>query len=59
MDIYHLETLTVSLLSEEALELANHLGSPHAEWSFNLPQLLNEEEMAVFAKVGQSTLYHP
>lgn len=59
MDIYHLETLTVSLLSEEALELANQLGTPHTERNFNLPQLLNEEEMAVFAKVGQSTLYHP
>ncbi len=59
MDISHLETLTLSRLPEEALEMASQSDMADFGLDIGIPQILNDEEMAVFAEVGQIALYHP
>lgn len=59
MDISYLETLTLSHLPEDRLEIAEQVRLNDTELHIPLPQWLNEEEMQVFAQVGQVTLYHP
>ncbi len=59
MDISYLETLTLSHLPEEASEMAQQLDMELEPLQIHVPDVLNEEEMAIFAEVGQVTLYHP
>ena len=58
MDISHLETLTLSHLPEEAMEMASQPDMADSGLEIEIPQILNDEEMAIFAEVGQVTLYH-
>lgn len=58
MDIYHLETLSLAHLPEEALDMAQQPDMANSGINIEIPLLLNDEEMAIFAEVGQTTLYH-
>lgn len=58
MDISHLETLTLSHLPEEALQMASQPDMDGVALEMEIPQILNDEEMAIFVEVGQVTLYH-
>ena len=59
MDISHLEMLALSHLPEEAIQIAQQTALDDSDIPIVFPQWLNEEEMRVFAQVGQVTLYHP
>lgn len=59
MDVSYLETITLSHLPEEATEMAHDPSMAASGLEIEIPEVLNEEQKAIFFEVGQVTLYHP